>query len=566
MLLLLLVFSGICFSKAYISVTNNTSILESCINSILDYIKHDKNFIYVINTNIRIRNVPIVSFNRTTDIGIVSTVLPDIYVVSGNAVKVLKNMYKSKMLVNSKYFIFIVQNINQRIENTLERHFIYKALFVTFNYKKDYYEIFKKTFTSHQLVDVCPKQKQNELKIGRKLNMTFTEKKKFDYLNVFYDIDPPYVISTTEGVHIELLNIIAENIKVKLNFIKSKKRTIATEISSEFIKNHTYDLYGALLSIKFQLQDFAYDLMITITEDKLVFITPNILITNNWAIFYGEFTNSVWAYFIFLLLTLSVIISLVDYLVPEKKNTDILCFLLSVLFEGTVTIYSKKLSIKIIFINYIIFVLILTTIYKAQMFDIMRKDNAYNPIRSRMDIMKFNFKVCLPEKLIFDSFKLSKNPIEHYIGWNSKLIIDKNYWKCINMTAYENTITVRLLKSLEYIVPQFYLDENGLPLVTILEEDFHSYVYCVFAFRKGHPLLNIFNKKLAILKETGFVEYQYKIYKQQFKKSVAAAQEKHSFNFKALKLNALQSVFIVYITLVGISSLVFSLELLLDKF
>ncbi|CAG9832743.1 unnamed protein product [Diabrotica balteata] len=403
---------------------------------------------------------------------------------------------------------------------------------------------------SYEPIDICPKQK--DFKICIKENISTGFRRKFNYLNVLYDIAPPFVISSTEGIYIELLRVIGKHLKIKINFIKVKERTSGIRISSEFINNSTFDLYAAVFSSKFlgQLDLTDIDLTVTFTEDKIVFITPIVIFTNNWSIFYGEFKNSVWICFVALLISLSLVIFLTDYLVPEKQDTDILSFLLSLLFEGTVTIRTRKKSVKIIFINYLIFVLIFTTIYKSQMFDIIRKDNQYNPIKSRTDMLKFNFKICVSSPVVLDVFKRSKNPIEHYLGWSSKPVY-KEYWGCMNASAYEkNAVSFKSLIRLKYIDPNVDDDENFYSRINILEDDFHSYAYFRFAFRKGHPLLEIFNKKLTSLKESGFIQYQHKIYERQFQKAVAAAQIKHAFYFKALKLSTLQSVFFVYFVLI----------------
>ncbi|KAI2474011.1 Ionotropic receptor 127 [Diabrotica virgifera virgifera] len=559
MLIFFILFGSILFTKAHISVKNNTNILESCVNKLLDLINPDKKFIYAVNTNIRIIKHSVVFF-RSSDPNKLFTSFPTVYLLSGNISEILNILHKLTILDNLNYFILNVQKVNKDIMNTLEQYFITKALFIILNSKRSNYEIYKIVSGTPRLIYRCPKQKENQTKIKDEINKLV--EKKYDSLNVLYHTDAPFVISSTEGIHIELLNILAKNINVTLNFVKSRKRTTVVEVSPEFLSNRTYDLYAALLGGLLSNGMHSLDRTVVITKDKLVFITPNILITKNWTIFYGEFTKSIWAYFFLLLLSLSLVISLIDYLIPGKQQTNVLLFLLSLLFEGTVSIYSKKKSIKIVFINYLIFVLIITSIYKSQMFDIIRKNKDYNAIKFRADLLNYNFKTCLPNKHIFESFKQSRDPFEYHLGWTSELVVSEDYWQCVNMTAYEkNTVTPLLLKSLEYVVPHCYLDENGFPLINILKQDFHSSPSFSFAFRKGHPLLQIFNQKLTILKEAGFVEYQYKIYKRQFEKAEALAQNKHTFYFTALKLNTLQSVFYLYIVLLGTSIFIFCLEI-----
>ncbi|KAI2474138.1 Ionotropic receptor 135 [Diabrotica virgifera virgifera] len=565
MLFLFILSSVILLSDAYIPYKRNENILEGCINELLDYIdQQGKKLVCVINTNIRIKNYSAVFFNGINEISKMATMFPDIYLLSGNITEMLNVLYQLERLNNLKYFIFNVQKIDEEIIYTLGQYFISKALFLTLNPEKGNYEIYKMVSTNYELIDIWQKPKGNALTIKNKINKSVLQ--NFAYLNVFYDIAPPFIISTREGIHMELLNIIVEGMKVKLNFIKSLKPTIIADISSEFISNRTYDLYVALFAAKFSTGSHSFDETVRITEDTVVFVTPNLLVTNNWTILYGELTYSGWAYFVLLLVILSMVIALIDRLVPEKKHTNVLSFLLSVLFEGTFTLYSKKRSIRILFMNYLIFVLILTTIYKSQMFNIMRSDNAYNPIQCRMDMLKFKFKMCLSTKLLWDFFQVSKDPIEHYFGLHSEVIVNGNYWECVNMAAYErNTVTFILSKRLEYAGPEAYLDENGFPLINILFKDYHGYLYFPFAFRKGHPLLNIFNQKLTILRETGFVQYQYNIYKRQFEKAVAVSKTKNTFYFKALNFKTLQSVFYVYIASIFISSLVFGLELILGR-
>ncbi|KAI2474013.1 Ionotropic receptor 129 [Diabrotica virgifera virgifera] len=565
MFLLCLLLSGIIFTEAHISVKNNTRNLENCINELIKSIILNKQIVYVINTNIRIINYPVVFYNRISQIRKMSRIIPNIYIISGNISEVLSVLHKSNMLDNSNDYIFYIQNIEKNLINSLEQYFISRALLIMLSSKQSYYEIYKMTFDSqlhHKLIDICPKHK--DFQIHHNDNLKNVILKKTEYLNVLYDISAPFIVSSTKGIHIELLNIIAKNIKVKLNFVKTKEHASSVHISAEFINNRTYDLYAAILSATLLDKAYLYDVTVRITEDKVVFLTPNILITNNWTIFYGEFKMSVWIYFMLLLLSISIVIYVIDYLIPEKQQTDIISFLLSMLFEGSVTLYTSKKSLKIIFINYLIFVLIFTTMYKSQMFDILRKNNAYNPIKCRKDLLNFNFKICLPSQAVLDISTQSIDPIDHYFSLSGRSVINRTHWGCLNMTAYENNIvSVRSLKVTKYDVPNKYVDEKGYPLLNILEEDFHSYVYFNFAFRKCHPLFDIFNKKLTILKESGFIQYHYKIYEEEYEKALAAMQKKHNFYFKALKISNLQSVFFAYFALIGTSSLVFCLEILL---
>ncbi|KAI2474012.1 Ionotropic receptor 128 [Diabrotica virgifera virgifera] len=569
MFFLTLVLSGIIFAEANISVKTYTSDLENSINELIKSIIINKQIVYAINTNIRIINYPVVFYNRISQFRKMTRIIPNIFVITGNISEVLSALYNSDMLDNSNYYIFYVQHIEKDVVMSLEQYFISRALLIMVSTSQSCYEIYKMT-PDLQLqpnsIDICPKQK--DFKIYLNENFKNDILKKTECLKVLYDTFPPFIISSTEGIHIELLNIIGQNMNLKLNFIMTNEHT-AHWIPAEFITNHTYDLYTAFFSRDYLPKGYLVDFTNRITEEKVVMITPNILIRKNWKIFYGEFKNSVWLYFIFVLLSLSVVIYLIDYLIPAKQHTDILSFLLSLLFEGTVSarIYIRNKSLKIIFIYYLIFVVIFTTIYKSQMFEILRKNDAYNPIKRRIDIFNFNFKICLLSPATVDYFKRSTDPIEHYFGWYGKTVFNATFYGCTNMTAHDNNIiTMRGLKTTVYAAPNNFIDENGYPLLNILEKDFHSYSYYTIAFRKGHPLFDIFNKKLMILKETGFVHYHYKIYDQQYEKAVADAQKKYNFSFKALNLSTLQSVFFAYFVLIGTSGLVFCLEILLQEY
>ncbi|KAI2474014.1 Ionotropic receptor 130 [Diabrotica virgifera virgifera] len=563
MLFLLLLISGIFFTEAYISVKANEIELEEFINEVIKSVIVTKQFVYVVNVNVRNINYPVVFYNKICKVTKMYTMLPDIYIISGNISEILDVLHQSQMLANANCFIFYVQKADQNIINTLEQYFIYNALFVRLHPKKSYYEIYKMT-PDHQLIEMHPKQKY--IKIYEKYDFKKFFLKKYDYLNVLYDAAPPFIISPTKGIHTELFNIIGKHINVHLNYIKTKEPPGTIEISPEFINNRTYDIYGAVFASEYLGEAYSFDLTVRFTEDKIVFITPTVLITDNWTIFYGEFKKPVWICFIILLLTLSLVISLTDYLIPEKPHTEIISFLLALLFEGTVALYTRKKSVKIIFINYLIFVLIFTTVYKSQMFDLMRKSNTYNPIKCRTDMLKFNFKVCMVSKLMVEYLKESHDPIEQYITWSSEVVYS-NFWGCINMTVNEkNTVSLRSLKAVQYLLPpNVYLDKDGYPLLNVLLKDFHTIMYFRIAFRKGHPFLDVFNKKLITLKETGLVQYQYKIYEQEFEKAVAAAEKKNNFYFKALKLSTLQSVFFAFFALIGISILVFCFEVVLYK-
>ncbi|CAH1105964.1 unnamed protein product [Psylliodes chrysocephalus] len=527
--------------------------VEICTNTILESYFNLEDVIILVNTNIKTK-YPVTQYCTNLKIKkLINRKQPDLYIISGPTSQALEVLYSSALLISQKKFIIFVDKISTDFLEILDKYFIYNVLIVTTNN----YSVFSLSCSSFG--------KLYSVLIGSCSKLIFEKRvfqgciKPLNNLRVLYAVTPPYVISSSTGTHIELVNMVAANLKLKLKYKKVKPPPTAFVVAEEF-KTRNFDMYVSKISDRVH-GDPTIQTTFGLTQDKLVFITPNLVKYNRWAIFTKEYSRLVWWLLCGLFVLLYTSFYFVSYLFNDRNVGSILYILLSVLFEGSAIIYAKTLSFKVLFLNYLIFSLIITTVYKSKMFDLMIADNSFQLINSRADILTSSLAIAFPDPNIVEMFKVSTDPIELGMSKANIVYCLRDYWECVNKTAFDkNLITSRLVKQLQYYVPIYYLDEDGKSMLNILHNDHYDMLYLVIVFRLGHPIFTVFNKKLMYLYETGFVKYISDNFEREYKKAMYLAKEKSSC--KPLTLKVYQTTFIIYFCCVVICFVVFCLEFL----
>ncbi|CAH1105963.1 unnamed protein product [Psylliodes chrysocephalus] len=538
-----------------ISVEKYRNEVEICTNTILEshFILNDS--IILVNTNIKTK-YPVTYYCTNLKIKkLISRKKPDLYIISGHTSQALEVLYSSVLLISQEKFIIFVDEINEDFLKVLDKYFIYNVLIVTINN----YSVFRLSCSSSG--------KLYSVLIGSCSKLFFEKRifqgciKPLNNLKVLYAVAPPYVISSSTGIQIELVNMVAANLKLKLEYEKVKPPTTAFIIAKEF-KTRNYDMYVSKISDRVD-GDLETQNTFGLVQDKLVFIAPNLVKYNRWVIFTEEYSRLVWWVLCGSFVLLYASFYFISYLFKDRNVGSILYILLSVLFEGSAIIHGKRLSFKVLFLNYLLFSLIITTVYKSKMFDLMIADNSFQLINSRADILTSSFKIAFPDPAIIEMFKVSTDPIELGISKANLVYCLRDYLECVNKTAFDkNLITSRLVRQLQYYIPIYYLDKDGKSMLNILENEYFDIMYFVTVFRLGHPIFTVFNKKLMYLYETGFVKYISDNFERKYKKAMYLAKVKSSC--KPLTLKVYQSTFIIYFCCVVICFVVICLEFLVS--
>ncbi|CAH1105961.1 unnamed protein product [Psylliodes chrysocephalus] len=536
-----------------ISVKKSENDIEICTNNILESSFNIKDIIILVNTNVKTK-YPVKRYSTIFKINLRGRKQPDLYIISGHTAQALKVLYSSILLISHKKFVIFVDEINEDFLEVLDKYFIYNVLIVTINS----YSVFSlRCSSSGKLYSVL---------LGSCSKLIFEKRlfhgciKPHNNLKVLYGIAPPYVISSSKGIIIELVNMVAANLRLKLEYKSVKPSTTVLDVAKEF-KTRNYDMYVSKISDR-MVEYLETQKTVGLIQDKLVFVTPNLVEQNRWVIFTKEYSNVVWWYLFGLFVLLYALFYFISYLFKDKNKESIIYILLSVLFEGSAMIRTKLLSFKVLFLNYLIFTLIISTVYKSKMFDLMRTDNNFQLINSRADVLTSSLTIALPDPLLMEMYKVSTDPIELGLSKKDFEFCSQNYWECINKTAFEkNVITSCFIKQLQYYVPIHYLDKDGKSMLNVLEEDYHDLFYFVIVFRLGHPLFTVFNKKLMYLYEAGFVKYISDNLERKYKRALYLAKVKRSYI--PLTLKDFQTTFIMYFCCVILCFVVLCLEFLM---
>ncbi|CAG9826619.1 unnamed protein product [Diabrotica balteata] len=463
----------------------------------------------------------------------------------GNVTKILPLLNELSVLNSRGLFIIICTAINHDEKYILDKYFIQKVYIIVKNEDANMYEVFQCSFRrclNKNIIRSC---------LGFLKNIKFQNLPAVQALWSFY---PPFVINSEEGIHIELINIIASTVKLKINYTISLHVANPFEIDPEFCKG-SYDIFINAIVFPSPLFDNTY----TFTEDVTVMVFPVINVNNNWKLFYGEFHLCVWGCFLGLILLLCVIFKMFS---AFTNKISILNIIVGGLL-GVTQISTRKVSMRILILNYSIFGLLFTTVYKSKMVDIMRSDQSTQLLTSKKDALKYLFKFGAPGQSSIDLMKYSQNPVDVALLQKDLIINCVTSVECVNRTAFQKDImSMKLLKPLQSLLPTLYLDSNGRSLLYV-SNMFEYHFYFSIYFKKSHYLFNIFNTRLMNLKDNGVVDYLYKKYKRNYTKAMTLAKLKNVKGYSNLTLKTFQTTFYAYIIFVIFSLFVFTVEIFL---
>uniref|UniRef100_A0A6P7GTR4 Uncharacterized protein LOC114342163 n=1 Tax=Diabrotica virgifera virgifera TaxID=50390 RepID=A0A6P7GTR4_DIAVI len=367
----------------------------------------------------------------------------------------------------------------------------------------------------------------------------------------------PFIVNTTEGIYVKIINMIAAYLHVKINYIESKRPLNPYAVEPDF-QEKLYDF--SVMPYCNGTQQF--DQTFTLTEDVIAYIIPRIIINNEWQIFYREFDNSTWLCFSVVILLFYLLFKLIYLMLPYKNNVSVFEVILGILLGSTGGFKTRSASVKLLLTLYIFFSLLLTTIYRSKMFDMMKTDLSTQLITSRQDILNSNLEIGMPGEPFVQLLKLSQNPFDSALVATGRVINCFNFSACVDRAAFnKNIVAQRVVKAVQFLIPARYLDSKGRPLVYILKDPYAIPVHFRILFLKGHPLFEKFNKNILLLKEAGFIRHLCKMYEKNYEKAIMIlAKEKQSLKYSKLQLGTLRSTFVIYLIGVTASITVFSIE------
>ncbi|KAI2474136.1 Ionotropic receptor 133 [Diabrotica virgifera virgifera] len=552
--------------------TNN---LEYLVNKLIESADCEKKTIYMADIPIRTVNYPVVSFGREPNAEYRFKFNVDFYVIGKNISDNLNALSKSLLLNSRSNFILVVDQISNIVLRMIDRYYIYKIVLLKVNQNKNYElctlntKKFAKPNIARSFVCNVMNETNNFENSMKFLQVDLFKKyytKTFSRINIFCDFYPPYIISPEAGIHVNLLKIISSSLKLKVNFISSDRPTNPLWIPKEFETNHSYDML-ATLTCNNQYDDMDVDKTVEITEDISIYLAPVIIREGFWNVLYGEYKTTVWVYFLLTMLMLYLAFYVVNKILKEDRNASTCLFLLGILFEGLFTsVKAKSKAFRALFVFYLIFVVVFTTCYKSKMFGIMSANNSYNIIETPFDLLKYKINRGLLRPVVDKQYFDNQDPMEQkLIESNVKVYCGRNIFNCIKRVAYAKDLFLALpLKIGQYFVSEMFFDSENKPTINIIKKEPTELMYFVFVFKKGHPLRDLFNRKITILKESGLTEYECRKYKLSYEKAMFKKKHDHSY-YKPLDIESFQVIFYLYILCLIISIVTLCLEIITEK-
>ncbi|KAI2474249.1 Ionotropic receptor 163 [Diabrotica virgifera virgifera] len=525
------------------------SSLEKCVSHILKSTVSHKDVVYVVNTDLKI-SYPAIYINTSYDVNLLLQQEPTVYVLTGHIDDVIAQLFHNSLLNPRAKFILVQSTVNNKTD-IFNHYFLHKVLIIEYKIEEHDYQLFKCTTESCYVTeDSCYKTYINGTIFDISKQVVCNK------MEVIWTLHAPYIITPTSGVHMKIINLIAAHMNVKLKYIHSPYPVVPLAVDPLFSRNE-YDM----CSIQFTNLTKKFDKTIFITEDRTVYIIPRIIVTKELQMFYSEFDELIWYHFLILILLLFVLFRVMHALIPKTNVLSAFDVILGVLLEGVTSMNTRSFSLKLLLINYILFCLLFSTAYKSKMFDKMKTDLSGQLISTTDDLLKYGFKVALPEEYV-KLFKLSQDRFDRIIVARNWIVNCLNFSICLDRVAFQkDVVTTRLLRPTKALIAQYYLDSEGRSLLYIIKNPFGVSYYFSLLFRKGHPLFEDFNKYIFLLREAGFVNYLVKDQQRSYKKAIALANIKSSFRYSALNLKILESTFFVYFLGMGCSIVVFFLEL-----
>ncbi|CAG9829960.1 unnamed protein product [Diabrotica balteata] len=529
-----------------IKVLGNINILgenfnateSNCVDQILStgilYNVHQR-IIFLVNNDMKIK-YPAIYYNVDSNLKLYDRT-PGLFIIAGNITKILETIYKNTTEIHKCDFIISVPALDKSLFQLLEKYFVKNATL-----------LLKNTYTSKEsldteLYDVKPLNICSHL--NHRILQVFLRVDLYKALKVLSPIVPPFVINSQNGIHTEIINVIAKNMNLTIRCDINGSNGV---LDHKAFRAGKYDLYAGTIN-SYDLEAHMFEHTVFVTYDYLIYAFPKIVQINWLKIVHKEFTISVWLCFFGLVLLLYILFVLFERVLPNNKTkSSIALSLLRVLLEGTTDIFTTHVSLKILSITFILFGMLFTTAYKTKMFDIMTGDFTYHLYHEWDDIMKNKLKIGITDASLTKYYKQASKKAFSTIKNNNLFEVCNEMLDCLNVTATKKSTVIPLTsRSFYYYVPDHFLDSDGKPMFDIIYPKIVNLMYFTLGFKKGHPHFNSFNRKLQHFKEGGLIYVLYRKYSSKYKKAAALAEYKASIDSTILTLQSFQTAFIMYL-------------------
>ncbi|KAF5291709.1 hypothetical protein FQR65_LT11402 [Abscondita terminalis] len=382
---------------------------------------------------------------------------------------------------------------------------------------------------------------------------------------------PPYVLNFNQdpevlGMEVNIVSLLQELIGFNVVYeikpfnnwgIRLKNKSYTGVYS--YLKNYEIDLGYGFFFANIN-EDWDFDQTYPYMEDNVKWIVAMAKIEENWKGVINIFEINIWI-LIFLTYFCCTFLLVFGSSKGSFLNRTTIYFMESYqCFLGQSVNLPTKTFLRTIFGLWIFFGIIITSTFQGKLISVLNVKSREKQISNVEDLtnskMTFGFYVN-----IRNSFLNGSNIDQYIFDHSDTCPLDD---LCLNQTAYGTKFaTVAPKKIVQYVISQQFLDDAGSSLLYLFDSNI-NHILITMAFTKGYPMFNKVNRMLSHIRETGFIDFQYKDVLYIAENAIRRAQ-KTSFGSNPLAMSDLFWIFLILCFGLAIALVTFISEIILYK-
>ncbi|RZC36251.1 hypothetical protein BDFB_008767 [Asbolus verrucosus] len=360
-------------------------------------------------------------------------------------------------------------------------------------------------------------------------------------ITIINNIIPPYMTCTScgqdRGIELDVFGIITERLEFAANYTRNsfsmwgeKTNGSYDLLLGDLQKRKGEMVMGAFHSKFREHQDF--DMTFNHMEDAVYWLVPKAKVLPHWKMLSLIFSKE-----LYLLLLLSTVMIVIFYrFFYQRSFSSSLTILYQILLECGV---HKIPGNKIIIITWIGSCLVLSTIFKSKLMQIMSQHTFEHQINTLSDIVASKLLINIDD-FIASFFYHYTNPDEEYVAKNYKPC--KDHDSCVNRTAFQqDSVTVNFQRVYECISLKYMDSEGHFLLHMTMTPVFPIHIHLFFV--KGHPVFSQVDQLLIRIKSSGFIKH---LYDQVAHNTRLALGKRSSLSATVLKLEQMYVAFFLW--------------------
>ncbi|GJQ72046.1 hypothetical protein Trydic_g3147 [Trypoxylus dichotomus] len=324
----------------------------------------------------------------------------------------------------------------------------------------------------------------------------------------------PYVMfidNELSGLEIKIISLFADRMKFKINFRQSRERNWGLSLP-----NGTYSgTFGDMQANKCELvvgvfspnvtcaKDF--DMSFPYLDDNLVWVVPKARLLAAWAKLVGIFDFKSWMLiFLMLIVIYFTFYAFTYHTSDQRSHWHSFENSYSVLLASAVSKMPYHLRVRIVFMSWSIFCLILKADFDASFISTLLADSYEKQVETQADMISAKLKLGCFFK-VRDKYKYSNDSKEIYIHQHAEECMLNNV--CLDKVAFNRDYgTVKPRREMNYLISLQYMTPQGDTLLYVIKDAVARIMVSIYT-RKGYPMFPQLDKFLRNAKSSGFIRY-----------------------------------------------------------